>query len=126
MLLLTAFAGLALILALAGVYGVLAYSIARRRSEIGVRLALGASHGAVLRLVLAQGFRPVVVGLAIGLAGAMTLSRWMTTLLFGVTATDVPTYMAVVSALGAIAALACYMPARQTLHVDPAIALRSE
>src|SRR5262245_62601097 len=91
MLLLVTFAGLAVVLALAGVYGVLAYSVARRTPEIGVRLALGAEHGRVLRRVLAQGLRPVIAGAAIGLALALWLSRLMTSLLFGVQPTDVMT-----------------------------------
>jgi predicted permease len=126
MMLLVAFAGLALILALAGVYGVLAYSVARRTAEIGVRLALGAGPRRVLRLVLAQGMRPVVVGLVIGLASAWWLSRVMTTLLFQITARDPWTYVIVTSALTIIGVLACYLPARQVLRVDPVVALRVE
>jgi predicted permease len=126
MMLLVAFAALALLLALAGVYGVLAYSVARRTSEIGVRLALGASPRRVLRLVLAQGMRPVIVGLVAGLAGAYGLSQVMTTLLFQITARDPWTYVSVTAALTAIGLLACYLPARQVLRVDPVVALRVE
>jgi len=126
MMLLVAFAGLALILALAGVYGVLAYAVTRRTAEIGVRLALGAGPRRVLRLVLAQGMRPVLIGLAVGLAAAYWLSQVMTSLLFQVDARDPWTYITVSAALAAIGALACYLPARQVLRVDPVVALRIE
>jgi putative ABC transport system permease protein len=126
MLLLAGFAGLALVLALAGVYGVLAYSVARRTSEIGIRLALGAAHGSVLRLVVAQGLRPVFMGLVVGLAASVWLSRLMTSLLFGVTASDPPTYGVVCVAVTLTALLACYLPARMVLRVDPVVALRTE
>jgi putative ABC transport system permease protein len=126
MLLLVTFAGVALILALAGVYGVLAYSVARRTSEIGVRLALGAQHDRVLRLVLAQGMRPVFAGLAIGLAATFWLSRLMASLLFGVEPRDPLTYAIASGLLIAVATLACYLPARRVLRIEPAIALRTE
>lgn len=124
--LLATFATLAVVLALAGVYGVLAYSVTRRTGEIGVRLALGAAHPQVLRLVLAQGLRPVAIGLAIGLVVALLVSRLMTSLLFGITGTDPWTYGVAAVAFGLTAALACYMPARQVLRVDPVVALRVE
>jgi putative ABC transport system permease protein len=126
MMLLAVFAGLALVLALAGVFGVLAYTIARRTPEIGVRLALGAEHRRVLRLVLGQGLRPVLAGMILGLASMFWLSRLMANLLFQVKPYDPLTYAAVVGALLAVGALACYIPARRVLHVDPAIALRVE
>jgi predicted permease len=126
MLLLATFAGLALVLALAGVYGVLAYSVARRTPEIGVRLALGAQQGRVLRLMLGQGLRPVLAGAAIGLALSFWLSRVMATLLFGIQPTDVTTYVVVSLALIATAFLASYLPARQVLRVDPVVALRND
>jgi putative ABC transport system permease protein len=126
MLLLAAFAAVALLLALAGVYGVLSYAVSRRTSEIGVRLALGASTGAVLRLIVAQGMRPVVIGLAIGVALALALTRLMTSLLYGVSATDAGTYVAVAALLGGAALLSCYLPARQALRVDVVAALRKE
>jgi predicted permease len=124
--LLASFATLAVILALAGVYGVLAYSVTRRTSEIGVRLALGAAPPQVLRLVLAQGLRPVAIGLAIGLVVALLVSRLMTSLLFGIAGTDPMTYAVAAAAFGLTAVLACYMPARQVLRVDPVVALRVE
>jgi putative ABC transport system permease protein len=126
MWLLAAFAGVALVLALAGVSGVLAYSVARRTSEIGVRLALGAEHGRVLRSVVAGGMRPVLVGAAIGLAAAVWLSRFMANLLFEVTPRDPATYTAMGFVVLAVALLACYIPARRVLRVDPAVALRVE
>ena len=126
MWLIATFAGLALILALAGVFGVLSYSIARRTSEIGVRLALGAEPRRVLRLIVGQGMRPVVAGVILGLAGTFLISRLMTTLLFNVTSYDPATYVAVVGALMTVAAAACYVPARRVLRVDPAVALRVE
>jgi putative ABC transport system permease protein len=124
MMLLAAFAGLALLLALAGVYGVLTYSIARRTSEMGVRLALGADHNRLLRLVLAQGLRPVLVGAVLGLAATYWAAQLLSTLLFGITARDSVTYASVAGIVIAIALLACYLPARRVLRVDPAVALR--
>jgi len=124
--LLAMFAGLAVVLALAGVYGVLAYSVTKRTSEIGVRLALGAAHPQVLRLVLAQGLRPVAIGLAIGLVVAVVVSRLMASLLFGITGTDPWTYGVAAVAFGLTAALACYLPARQVLRVNPVVALRAD
>jgi ABC-type antimicrobial peptide transport system permease subunit len=125
-MLLVIFAILALVLALAGVYGVLAYSVARRTSEIGVRLALGAEHDGVLRLVVAQGLRPVVIGAALGLGVTFWLSRLMSTLLFEIRPNDPLTYVTVVTAILIVGAVACYVPARRVLRVDPAIALRAE
>lgn len=125
-MLLGAFAGVAMLLALAGVYGVLAYSVSRRTTEIGVRLALGASHGSVMRLVVTQGMRPVLVGVGAGLAGAFVLSRLMTSFLFGVTPADPLTYAAAAAALTLAGALSCYVPARQTLAIDPVTALSAD
>lgn len=126
MWLLATFAALALVLALAGVYGVLAYSVARRTSEIGVRLALGAEHRVVLRSVVAAGMRPVVMGAAIGLGAAIWLSRLMSSLLFEVQPHDPATYVAAGLTVTLVALLACYAPARRVLRVDPATALRVE
>jgi putative ABC transport system permease protein len=125
-LLLVIFASLALVLALAGVYGVLAYSVARRTSEIGVRLALGAEHRRILRLVVAQGLRPVVIGAALGLGAMFWLSRLMANLLFEIEPNDPLTYGAVLLAILVVGAVACYVPARRVLRVDPAVALRAE
>lgn len=126
MLLLVVFAGLALVLALAGVYGVLAYSIARRTSELAVRIALGAEHLGILWLVVAQGMRPVMAGAAVGLAATYWSSQLVSSLLFEVRPHDPATYATVVGVLRAVAALACYVPARRVLRLDPAIALRTE
>jgi ABC-type antimicrobial peptide transport system permease subunit len=126
MMLLAAFAVLAVVLALAGVYGVLAYAVARRTSEIGVRLALGAGPRRVLGLVVVQGMRPVIVGLLVGAGAALWLTQLMSSLLFGVTARDPWTFVAVSLALAASGVLACYVPARQVLQVDPVVALRIE
>ena len=125
-LLLVIFAALALVLALAGVYGVLAYSVARRTAEIGVRLALGAEHRGVLRLVVAQGLRPVIAGAVLGLAATFWLSRLMANLLFEIKPNDPLTYGVVVTAILIVGAVACYVPARRVLRVDPAVALRAE
>ncbi|HEU5219110.1 MAG TPA: ADOP family duplicated permease, partial [Gemmatimonadales bacterium] len=126
MLLLASFAGVALLLALAGIYGVLSYSVSRRTSEIGVRLALGASPRGVLALIVRQGMKPVLLGGLVGIAAAMLLTRLMRTLLFGISATDTLTYLAVTGVLGAAALVSCYLPARQALKVDVIAALRQE
>jgi putative ABC transport system permease protein len=126
MWLLIAFAALALMLALAGVYGVLAYSISSRTSEIGVRLALGAGHGRVLRAMIVQGMMPVLAGGAVGLVIAIAASRLMQTMLFEIRPHDPITYATVLLAVGAVAGLACYLPARRVLRLDPSIALRTE
>jgi putative ABC transport system permease protein len=126
MLLLASLAAVALLLALAGVYGVLSYSVSRRRTEIGMRMALGASRSNVMRLVLSQGMRPVIIGLVAGIAGAFALSRYMTSLLFGVTPVDAPTYAGVAALLAVAAVLACYLPARDAMKVDVLTALREE
>jgi putative ABC transport system permease protein len=126
MLLIASFAGLALVLALGGVYGVLAYSVARRTSEIGVRIALGAEPRSVIRMIVAQGMRPVIAGVLIGLAATFWVTRLMANLLFGVQPNDLATYAGVVALVTAVAALACYLPARRVLRVDPVVALRAE
>jgi predicted permease len=126
MVLLAGFAGVALLLALAGIYGVLAYAVSRRVSEIGVRLALGATPRGVLRLIVAQGMKPVVLGVAAGVVAAVFLTRVMTGLLYGVSATDVVTYAGVAGILGAAALVSCWIPARQATRMDVVASLRRE
>ena len=125
-LLLGAFAGLAVLLAMAGVYGVMAYVVGQRTGEIGLRVALGASAAQVMRMVLGQGLKLAAIGIAIGLAASAAASTMLTKLLFGVKPTDPATYAGVALLLGAVAAAACYLPARRATRVDPLTALRQE
>ena len=110
----------------AGVFGVMAYSVSRRTREIGVRVALGAGSGDVLRMILGQGSRTIVLGVALGIAASLALTRTVESLLFGVTATDPLTFGGVTLLLVGAALLACYIPARRATRVDPLIALRYE
>lgn len=126
LILIASFGIVALLLATAGVFGVMAYSVSRRTREIGVRVALGARSRDVLTMILGQGMRTILIGLAIGLAGSLALTRTMASLLFGVTATDPLTFAAVIALLIAAALLACYIPARRATKVDPMEALRYE
>jgi putative ABC transport system permease protein len=124
--LISVFAGLALLLAALGVYGVLAFSVAERTGEIGVRMALGAQRGDVLQLILCQGMKSASIGVGIGLMGAFASTHLMRGLLFGVGPTDPPTFFGVSLLLTTAAALACWLPARRAVRVDPMVALRYE
>jgi putative ABC transport system permease protein len=120
------FAVTALLLATAGVFGVMAYSVNRRTREIGVRLALGARSADAVRMIVGEGFRTIAGGVAVGTVAALLLTRTVASMLYGVTATDPATFVAVAVLLVGAALLACYIPARRATRVDPMIALRSE
>ncbi len=120
------FAGLALLLATTGIYGVLAWSVTERTHELGIRLALGAQTGDVLKLVLGYGMRLVLIGVAGGLAASLVVTRMLKGLLFGVSASDPITFAAITLLLTGTALLACYLPARRAMRVDPLVALRHE
>jgi putative ABC transport system permease protein len=120
------FAAAALLLAAVGIYAVISYVVAQRTREFGIRLALGAQSGAVLKLVIGQGLKLTLIGVALGLAGAFMLTRAMSFFLFGVTATDPLTFISVSLLQAAVALLACYLPARRATKVDPLIALKAE
>ena len=126
MLLLGVFALVALFLAAVGLYGVVAYAVSQRTQEIGLRMAIGAQRGDVLRLVLGGGLKLAAIGVAIGIAGALLLSEYVSTMLFGVTRFDIASYVATAAVLLVISALACYVPARRAMRVDPLVALRAE
>jgi putative ABC transport system permease protein len=125
-ILLVIFAGAAGILAAVGIYGIVAYAVTQRTREIGIRMALGARGGEVLTLVVKQGMAVVVIGIAVGLAGAMAVTRYLEAMLFGLSPLDATTFAAVSLAFLTTAVLACYLPARRAARVDPMVALRHE
>jgi putative ABC transport system permease protein len=126
MFLLGTFAAVALLLATIGIYSVLAYSVQRRTPEIGIRIALGAQVSHVLRLVLGEGMGLVLAGVAFGVVGALALSRFLRSLLYGVGSDDIPTLLCVAALLSIVALGACYLPARRAMRIDPVVALRDE
>jgi putative ABC transport system permease protein len=125
-LLLAIFAGVALALAAIGTYGVMAYSVAQRRQEIGIRMALGARASNVLGMVLTQGLGVAVAGLVIGVVGSFALTRLLTSMMFNVSPTDTATFLAAPLLLGAVALVACWIPARRATRVDPALVLKQD
>jgi putative ABC transport system permease protein len=120
------FSAIALFLAAIGIYGVLSYFVVQRRQEIGVRMALGAQRSNVLRLILGQGARLIAIGVAIGIVGGLWAARTLTSLLFGVKSTDLPTFIAVSVLLASLALVACAVPALRATRVDPLVVLRNE
>jgi len=126
MWLLGVFAGVALLLAVIGIYGVIAYSVAQRTQEVGIRMALGAQRGDILWLVVGQGLVLTLAGVGLGMIGALALTGVMKGLLFGVSATDPGTFVGVALLFVAVALLASYLPARRAARIDPMTALRVE
>jgi putative ABC transport system permease protein len=126
LVLLGLFASVGLTLAVVGVYGVMAYTVAQSRADIGIRMAIGARGADVVRIFVDEGLVLTGVGLALGALGAFLLTRVMAGLLFGVTPTDAPTFTVIALLLGAGALMACYVPARRAASVDPLMALRHE
>jgi putative ABC transport system permease protein len=126
MLLLGIFAGLALLLAAVGIYGLISYAVTQRTHEIGIRMALGANSRNVLGMVVGDSIRMIAIGVGVGLAAAFFLTRFMRSLLFGVSETDPVTFAVIPALLAAVALAATYIPARRATRVDPMVALRHE
>ena len=125
-ILLSAFAVVALVLSLAGIYAVIGHSVAQRTAEIGIRIAMGASPARVTRLMLRYALLPVICGMVFGWSGAFVISRLFSTMLFGIGPLDLPTWILVSGSMLAVACIASYLPARRACGVDPAVALRAE
>jgi putative ABC transport system permease protein len=123
---LAVFAGVALLLASVGIYGVMAYTFSQRTHEIGVRVALGAQRSDILRMALGEGMLLVAIGLGVGLIGAAIVTRFLRSMLFSVTATDPLTFASIALLLAAVALLACFIPAQRATQVDPLVALRED
>jgi putative ABC transport system permease protein len=124
--LLSLFAGIALVLAIVGIYGVMSYSVTQRTHEIGIRMAVGARPRDVFAMIIGHGMKLALIGVGIGLVGAFALTRLMASMLFGVEPTDATTYGAIAALLIAVALLACYLPGRRATKVEPTISLRYE
>jgi putative ABC transport system permease protein len=120
------FAGAALALAAVGIYGLMTHSVTLRTQEIGIRMSLGAQRSSILRLVVGQGARMAVFGVVIGMVASLVITRLMSSLLFGTSATDPLTFVGVAALLSSVALLASYLPARRAMRVDPMVALRYE
>jgi ABC-type antimicrobial peptide transport system permease subunit len=125
-LLLSIFAGTALVLTAIGIYGVLAYSVAQRTNEIGIRMALGAAQSNIFRLIVGQAMTLVAISVIIGLVGAFAATRLLNSMLYGVGASDPATFVAIVLLIAAVAFVAAWLPARRASRVDPVVALRAE
>lgn len=124
--LLLAFAGVAVVLAGIGVYGVTAYAVGQRTHELGIRLALGAEPKDLVKLIVGNGLILISIGLTCGIVGGVMLTRLLSTLLFDLSPTDPPTFLAVSAVMSGLALLACYLPARRVMRIDPVVALRQE
>ena len=120
------FAAVALILALVGIYGVMSYAVSQRTNEIGIRMALGAQASHVMKMVVGEGMKMAIIGLILGLLGALTVTRFMEGMLFAVKPTDLMTFASVSVVLAAVALVACFVPALRAIKTDPMVALRYE